>query len=89
MPPSPGESGAFKFPADGIGANLELPAPHVIWDLAPDVASSGIVQFHPSITSSILTQWIVIAIVLTVMILATRVMRDIPGRAQNVVEFMP
>ena len=87
VPPSPGESGAFKFPADGIGANLELPAPHVIWDLAPDVASSGIVQFHPSITSSILTQWIVIAIVLTVMVLATRVMRDIPGRAQNVVEF--
>lgn len=90
VPPFPkgGRSGdAFAFPADGIGANLELPAPHVIWDLAPDVESSGIVQFHPSITSSILTQWIVIAVVLVVMILATRGMRVIPGRAQNLVEF--
>ncbi len=90
MPPFPkgGQSGdAFSFPSDGITANLELPAPHVIWDLAPDVATSGIVQFHPSITSSILTQWIVIVVVLTVMILATRGMKEIPGRAQNLVEF--
>jgi len=90
VPPFPkgGQPGdAFAFPADGIGANLELPAPHVIWDLAPDVASSGIVQFHPSITSSILTQWIVIVVVLTLMIGATRGMKTIPGRAQNVVEF--
>ena len=77
----------FAFPADGITANLELPAPHVVWDLAPGDPTSGIVQFHPSITSSILTQWIVIAVILTVMILATRGMRQVPGRAQNLVEF--
>ncbi|MEO5919195.1 MAG: F0F1 ATP synthase subunit A [Candidatus Limnocylindrales bacterium] len=90
VPPFPkgGQPGdAFAFPADGIAANLELPAPHVVWDLAPDVKTSGIVQFHPSITSSILTQWIVIAVILAVMILATRGMREVPGRAQNLVEF--
>lgn len=76
------------FPADGITANLELPAPHVVFDLAPDQHSAGILQFHPSISSSILTSWIVIAIVLTVMILATRGLREIPGRAQNLVEFI-
>ncbi|MES2211189.1 MAG: F0F1 ATP synthase subunit A [Chloroflexota bacterium] len=82
---APGD--AFAFPADGIAANLELPAPYVIWDLAPEAGASGIVQFHPSITSTILTQWIVIAVVLAIMILATRGMREIPGRAQNIVEF--
>ena len=90
VPPFPkgGVQGdAFAFPADGITANLELPAPHVIWDLAPSDPTSGIVQFHPSITSSILTQWIVIAVILTVMILATRGMRQVPGGAQNLVEF--
>jgi F-type H+-transporting ATPase subunit a len=87
VPPSPGESGAFQFPADGIAANLELPAPHVVWDLAPGGDVSGIVQFHPSITSSILTQWIVIALVLALMIVATRGMRQVPGRLQNAVEF--
>lgn len=90
VPPFPkgGVQGdAFAFPADGITANLELPAPHVIWDLAPSEPTSGIVQFHPSITSSILTQWIVIAVILTVMILATRGMRQVPGGAQNLVEF--
>lgn len=90
VPPFPkgGVQGdAFAFPADGIASNLELPAPHVIWDLAPNDPTSGIVQFHPSITSSILTQWIVIAVLLLVMILATRGMRQVPGRVQNVVEF--
>ena len=54
LPPFPkgGQPGdSFAFPADGIIANLELPAPHVVLDLAPDQASEGIIQFHPSITS--------------------------------------
>ncbi|MEO7663704.1 MAG: F0F1 ATP synthase subunit A [Candidatus Limnocylindrales bacterium] len=87
VPPIPGSSGAFKFPADGIAANLELPAPHVVWDLDPAHASSGIIQFHASVTSSILTAWIVMAIVLVVMVLATRRMHDVPRGVQNVVEF--
>ena len=90
VPPFPkgGQPGdPIQFPADGITSNLELPAPYVVWDLAPGQASSGILQFHPSITSSILTSWIVMAVVLLVMVLATRRMRDVPGGAQNVVEF--
>lgn len=90
MPPFPkgGVPGdPFRFPADGITSNLELPAPEVVWDLAPDQTSSGIIQFHPSITSTILTSWIVMAVVLLVMVLATRRMREIPSGAQNLVEF--
>jgi len=90
VPPFPkgGQPGdPIQFPADGITTNLELPAPFVVWDLAPGQVSSGILQFHPSISSSILTSWIVMAVILVVMVLATRRMRDIPSGAQNVVEF--
>lgn len=89
-PPFPkgGQPGdPIQIPADGITANLEFPAPFVVWDLAPDQASSGILQFHPSITSTILTSWIIIAALLVVMILATRRMRDVPHGPQNAVEF--
>ncbi len=80
-------TGPCEFPSCGISANLELPAPHVVFDLAPGQASSGMLQFHPSITSTILTSWIVMLVILLVMILATRGMKTIPGRVQNVVEF--
>ncbi|HEX5589590.1 MAG TPA: F0F1 ATP synthase subunit A, partial [Candidatus Limnocylindrales bacterium] len=84
-PGQPGEP--IQFPGDGITANLELPAPHVVWDLDPGTHSEGILQFHPSITSSILTSWIVMAVILLVMVLATRRIRDVPTGVQNVVEF--
>jgi F-type H+-transporting ATPase subunit a len=45
------------------------------------------VYFHPSISSTILTMWLVIALVLLLAILATRGMKVIPGRVQNVVEW--
>lgn len=75
--------------SDLIGANLELPAPHVLIDLAPDVHvdPAAILSNHPSITSSILTTWIVMAVVLVLFIAATRSIRLIPKGMQNVVEF--
>ena len=79
----------FTYPNDGmIGANVELPAPHVIWDLAPEQHSEGLVQFHPSITSSILTAWILIALLLVTVFFLTRRWTEVPGRAQNVLEFI-
>jgi len=87
VPPSAGASGSFQFPVDGIMSNLEYPPPHVVWDLDPASASTSMLQFHPSISSTILTSWIVIAVVLVVAIIATRGMRTIPGRLQNLIEF--
>ena len=81
-----------SMPAQGIPdfilANFELPAPHVIWDLSPDTAPSpdAIVFFHPSITSSILTTWIVMVLILAVGLLATRRMLLHPGWLQNALE---
>jgi F-type H+-transporting ATPase subunit a len=89
VPPFPkgDPTGAFSFPADGIIANLELPAPHVVVDLAPEEHSEGIVQFHPSLTSTIITSWIVMAVVLAGVFILTRGLKLIPGGRQNLIEF--
>ena len=63
--------------------------PHVVW--APDGSTpppaSALIVFYPSISSTILTMWIVMAIVLIVSILMVRGSKLIPGRAQNVFEW--
>src|SRR5205814_2151282 len=73
---------------DLIGANLELPAPHIVYDFDPAHAAdpAAIVTIHPSISSSILTTWLVMIVVLFLAIAATRGLRLLPRRAQNVVE---
>lgn len=85
---SPGE--ACAFPICFIDGNLEFPPPFVVWDLDPaNPLPSGalVIGFHPSITSTILTMWIVEALVLLVAILATRRLRETPGRVQNAIEW--
>ena len=75
--------------ADLIAANLEVPSPHVIWDLAPNdpVGSTAILFFHASISAPLFTMWIVMAVILIFAILSTRGMSLVPGRVQNAVEF--
>ena len=84
---APGEPCAF--PACFIEGSLEFPAPHTVLDLAPESAPSAeaLLTFHPSISNTILTMWIVMAIVLVGAILMTRGGKLIPGRAQNLFEF--
>ncbi len=77
-------------PITGIGdlilANLEFPVPHVIFP--PGVhAPASIISFEPSITATIFTTWLVMAVVLIMFIAATRSVRLIPSRVQNLVEF--
>ena len=77
------------FPACVIQSGLEFPAPHTVIDLAPGAESdpAALVTFHPSISNTILTMWIVMALVLAGAILMTRGGKLIPGRAQNLFEF--
>jgi F-type H+-transporting ATPase subunit a len=84
---APGD--ACAFPACFIEGSLEFPAPHIVLDLAPESAppADALVTFHPSISNTILTMWIVMAIVLSGAILMTRGSKLIPGRAQNLFEF--
>ena len=92
LPPFPrGEPGeSCSYPVCFIEGNLEFPPPHVIWDLDPgNPLPSGqlVVGFHPSITSTIFTMWIVMAVLLVVAILATRQRREVPRGIQNLTEF--
>ena len=84
---APGDPCAF--PACFIESGLEFPAPHNVIDFAPGSAPSAadLVTFHPSISNTILTMWLVMAIVLGGAILMARGGRMIPGRAQNLFEF--
>jgi F-type H+-transporting ATPase subunit a len=91
VPPFPvGQPGhSITGISDLITANLELPAPHVVLDLAPDSAppASAILSFHPSITNTIFTTWCVMIAVLLIAFFGTRRLSWIPGRYQNLLEF--
>lgn len=93
LPPFPKDGApgdACAFPVCFIDGNLEFPPPYVVWDLDPaNPLPSGalVIGFHPSITSTILTMWIVEALVLLVALLAARRLREIPGRLQNAFEW--
>ncbi len=73
-----------------IGANLEFPAPEVVWPAAdpgehhepPPIISSEV-----SITNTLFTMWIVMAVLLLVFGIAGRRVREVPGRLQNALEF--
>ena len=91
FPPFPkgGQPGdACPFPACFIESSLEFPAVHTVIDFAPDTApaATDLITLHPSISSTLLTMWIVMAIVLVGAILMTRGGTLVPGRAQNVFE---
>ncbi len=74
--------------ADLIEANLELPAPHVVYDLAPNEAvGSALIFFHPSISAPIFTMWWVMLFLIVAAILMARGLKLLPGRGQNAIEF--
>jgi F-type H+-transporting ATPase subunit a len=85
---APGDSCAF--PVCFIESSLEFPAPHTVVDFDPANApnAAALVTFHPSISSTLLTMWIVMAIVIIGSILLIRGATMLPGRGQNVFEFV-
>jgi F-type H+-transporting ATPase subunit a len=92
VPPFPREGApgdACAFPVCFIEGTLEFPAPHVVW--APEGSvppkPNELVVIYPSISSTILTMWIVMAVVLLASWLMVRGSKLIPGRAQNVFEW--
>ena len=77
------------FPACFITSAIEFPPPAVVLDFSPATAPATppMVYFHPSISSTILTMWLVIALILVLVFVATRGMKLEPGRLQNAVEW--
>jgi len=91
VPPFP--IGRPGEPISGIGdlirANLEFPAPHVVWQPGEEHHDAlPLLSFDVSITNTLLTMWIVMGLLLLVFIVAGRMLKDVPGRLQNAVEFI-
>ena len=84
---NPGEPCAF--PVCFITGSLEFPAPHNVIDFAPEsaAAAGGLVTFHPAISNTLFTMWIVMALVIVGAWLMVRGAKLIPGRAQNLFEW--
>ena len=73
---------------DLIEANLELPAPEVVFPVGHH-SPNAIAFFDVSISNTLLTMWLVIAVILIVAVAARAMLRPgIPGRFQNFVEFV-
>jgi F-type H+-transporting ATPase subunit a len=88
FPPFPagGEPGQpCPYPACFINGTLEFPAPHTVF--GPSAPADQLVTFTPSISSTIITQWIVMVFVIVGSILLTRGNELIPGRGQNLFEW--
>jgi F-type H+-transporting ATPase subunit a len=81
---TPGD--ACSFPVCFIESTLEFPAPVNLVNLGGPPPAEALVVFAPSISNTILTMWIVMAVVLAGAILMTRGGKLVPGPAQNVFE---
>jgi F-type H+-transporting ATPase subunit a len=78
---------ACAFPACFVESTLHLPAPHVVWTAGGEPAATGMISAQVSVTDSLLTMFIVTAIVLVGLIVMTRGLRLIPGPLQNFMEW--
>jgi F-type H+-transporting ATPase subunit a len=94
VPPFPlGQPGQ---PISGIGdlimANLEFPAPHVVWEPNPPPPGEHhelpLISSDVSVTNTMLTMAIVTLLLLLVFVVAGRMIKEVPGRLQNAVEFI-
>ena len=75
------------YPICFINGNLELPAPHVV--IPPGHHTPpGLVVFDVSISSTLLTLWIVAVVVILSFWLMTRKATMIPSKRQNVAEWI-
>ncbi len=84
--PQPG----FPDIASSINANIEQVPPKTVFDFDPSHPIPNapfVVTFHPSISTTLLSMWIVMAIIVAIAWLLARNPKMIPGRGQNVIEF--
>jgi len=80
--------GACAFPTCFINGNLEFPAPHAIWRLSDTDISAQIAVFDISISSTMVTMWIVSALVILLLFVMTRGRAMMPGKVQNAIEYV-
>ena len=92
VPPFPREGkpgDECTFPVCFITSSLEFPAPHAVVEFSPMTPEeqAALITFHPSISNTLLTMWMVMVLVIVGAALIARRPKLIPGRAQNVFEW--
>ena len=98
IPPLPAQlddTPGFQFPRDAIAANFELPAPHVIYDLTPSGdpehprhIPTDILTVDPTISSSLFTAWIIMALIVVLAFVLSRRISVVPKGRQNALEYV-
>jgi F-type H+-transporting ATPase subunit a len=80
----------YQYPADGmVGANIELPAPHVVYDFTPATPPAhDLVTFDPTISNTLFTGWIIMAIIVLLAFMMSRAIRVVPTGPQNSLEYV-
>jgi len=81
--------GEFSYPADAINANFELPIPHVAFDLDPStpIDHTSLLTFDLTISSSLFTGWIVMAVIIVLAVILSRGVSLVPSKRQNALEY--
>jgi F-type H+-transporting ATPase subunit a len=79
---------ACAFPVCFIEGNLELPAPHIVWRPGGDISAAPVdlITFDVSLTSTIVTMWIVSILAILLLVAVSGGRKLVPGRAQNAME---
>jgi F-type H+-transporting ATPase subunit a len=70
-----------------VNGTLHLPRPHEVWVAGGGHGDTGLVTFEVSLTDTLVTMFAITAIVLVVLVLATRGRNDVPGFFQNFAEW--
>ena len=91
VPPFDKETGGqikCDFPVCYINGNLEFPAPHVVWSLDGAPQNPDLVTFQVSLTSTLITMFVVTILVIVLLWATSRGHRMVPGRWQNAIEYV-
>jgi F-type H+-transporting ATPase subunit a len=75
-----------EFPVCFINGNLEFPAPHVVWSAGGAPQSVDLITFQVSLTSTLVTMFIITLLVIVLLWALTRGRQMVPGRGQNAIE---
>jgi F-type H+-transporting ATPase subunit a len=90
VPPTGPGGTPYQYPADGmVGANIELPAPLVFYDPTPEThRSTGLVDFDITVSNTLFTGWLVMAIIVLLAFFMSRGMKVVPSGVQNALEYV-
>jgi len=90
FPPTGPGGTPYQYPADGmVGANIELPAPEVVFDPTPETPrDTGLVTFDVTVSNTLFTGWIVMILIVAIAFLMSRAVTVVPTKAQNAIEYV-